>query len=920
MARVKFVKDIYWLNQTSTVVDDGSLASSATNNLCRKINQTLGHIESQGFYDELYCRIEQTEDIPEKVRVVYDLFASVNCLITMSINGVQVFSKSLNSPETGTTTYTLSPAEVQTVKQSRNNIYYDMVLITFSGLSFGTKRINSLEVYYESDTGATYNNHETAVGSAIRYAHSTGMTTTNWTSYTNLARPTSSSANDATPITYVTENTSGSCLTLPFNVSGAFSTPTTIQRSFLNLRYSQSGTFPTARTDCFSAYATFTSGNTPFMWGKGFTIEPSSSGFQVGTVPMYFVRGSGADLYYNSSTSFSGFDMKFIGLPSGMKISAMELLLYEEPNTSIDMHTLCSVLTTVDNKYPASDSYNFTSGKNRFKSVNSSGIFDIGQWLFPPSGLTSDTGRTGGLSNSGVPYWDNYFNKRISSYSTHNGCYNNAMFLKNSYLTIPNINLSGDFSLLVQLSSSGNTYNYFGNTGNVLTKYNHLNEREFELNCLGNIFEFVVYNVSGAYVGFEMPATANSQLLIMNNSSGDYHVAVGAHSNGMNQFTTYGQIATNKARTAGNLVLFSGFYGYLHELSIASRNIGQNFFSDTRHNYHEYLRGSGIYIHVPTTSNYLNTDYALVMESAQVHNPYFNQFIGDPSGIYIDIDYENITNNPSGVSISGCYYNGASSTSNNYYFNFNKHLPSGSGTARLYAQNYVNNNPTSASGLDYDLMSFWLYGPQNSNYTNFKLKTVSITYEGWADNPVVTEDVDFHTSGEQLGFGSLNFFEYSKMGSSGVDFFVNGYSPTNSGVNFHTMSTATNTSGINLYTSASLNGYSMLNMSISGTTPTPLSSGLEFFQFATTNSSLIKTVPFTIDSEVDSPNIINFFTQNAKDNLLDSINFYIKSEAVYNKSVEMFMPNTLSGVDYSVPFYVQAAYSGLTGNINMGTK
>lgn len=937
MARVKFVKDLWWLNG-SLFEDELGNVSSAVNNICKKLNQTAGSIVCPTSTASFYCRIEDTEDIPEKVRVVFNGSSSISGTITILINDITVYSKTFIGATTDTQTTTLSNADLLEVIKSRKNLNYDAVKITVAGS--GSKTLTSIEIYYESDTSATYNNHEAITNANTKYAYPTYPShtdVTHWTGASGIAWSTSSSANDSNAITQTREITDGSTsLDLRFNISGSYTRPTTIQRAFLNFRYNQSGTQNSAQSDFFSVYATspkLNNSEAPFMWGKGFPIEPSSSGFRVGTVPMYFINQEKSSKYFNTSSLFDYFDVKFIGLPSGLKISAMEMLLYDEPDNLLPMHTLSEVSHIEDTKYPIDDnSGSSTTGRNRFKAINSDSFFDIGFWALYPSGTVSNTNISGTLSKT-PEYWDNYYNSQIQSYSAHNDCYNNAILMSGNQMTLSGMNLNGNFSVYMQISSSGDSLAFF-NDGNLLTKYNAFNQPELKIDCYNHNFRITAYDDFGSSDVIEIPASSNNQLVLTNSNVSGTHTIRAYHGEGNEELSLHDTMLIQRTRSSGNIILFSGLVGYLHEFGFASRAINAVEFSNTRHKYQDYLRGSGIQINIPSTSGVLEDMYYLAFNRPDVHNssfyqmnsPYYysyNTVAGNPSGFYFDIEYESTTNNPSGIGLSGIYYNGYNESSNNFAVGFTTQLASGVGTKRLYSNIFENrwiHNPDLTNYYEYT--RFHVNNQRVDGYYsgNLKIKSFSVTYDGWQTLPTGFNYVNFVTLGEQRTYSNLDFYLHSNMNTSGVDFFTSAKQGISGYLDFYTGSSLLSSGIFTGYVYGAQVSREPINFFTEGTTPVSVTSGVNFYQYSTTNPSLFKSVDLFTESELDDRNAINMYIGSAQDETEDSINFYVQSDSVYNKSVEMYVANNRSGVDYSLNFYAQANYSGLTSDINMSVN
>lgn len=943
MARVKFVRDLWWLNG-SLYQDELGNITSVTNNICKKLNQASGSITAPAGTGSFYARIEDTETIPERVRVIFEGDSAAASTITILINNITVYSHSWSGAVINEQSVTLSNADLLELIKSRKNLNYDAVKITLTG-GGSTKTLTSIEIYYESDASATYNNHEAIPNANIKYAYPTyptysSNTNSHWQltgSSSGLAFPTSSSVNDSNPISQTNEITNNAAsLDLRFNISGSYTRPTTIQRAFLNFRYNQSGTQTTALTDFFSAYVTSPKieySATPIMWGKGFPIEPSSSGFRVGTVPLYFIDGTSSSKKFNTSALFDYFDVKFIGLPSGIKISAAEVLLYDEPDNQLPMHTLSKVDHVIDTKYPSVDNItSSTTGRNRFKSIDSDSFFDVGFWSLYPSGTVSNTNISGTLSK--VPeYWDNYYNSRISSVSSHNMAYNNAILMSGNQMTLSGLNINGSCSIYIQTSSSGSSFNYMPD-GNLFTKYSSTNNPEIEIRSYNENFRILAYDDFGSISYTDVPQSSNNQILLVNTLTSGNHALAVYHGNGNATLSHRDTLNVTRARSSGNIILFSGLVGYLHEFGFASRAINPTGFSYSRHKYHEYLRGSGIQINIPNTSGLINDHYYLSFARPNTHNESFYQYnspyyyaydtvAGNPSGFYFDIEYESTTNNPSGIGLSGLYYNGSNESTNYFAVGFETLLPSGTGTKRLYS-NIKENRIVHASDLVnyYEYIRFHVNNQQLGGYynSNLKINSFSVTYDGWQTTPTGYNYINLVTAGAQNPYNAVDFYLHSQSMQDGVDFFTSAKQGMSGYLDFYIGSSILSSGITEFFVEGREIERQPINFYTEGTTAESLASGVNFYQYSSSNSGMFKSADFYTLSELDDDGAINFYVGSSQEEIEDSINFYVNTDSVYNKSIEMYVANNRSGVDYSLNFYTETGQSGLTSNINMSVN
>ena len=982
MARLRFIRDIWWLN--SGVTDDTGASSTASYNICNKLNDASGALRFNGNTSSFFTRTIETDVKPEKIRIVCDRSYAGGSQIQLiiKVNDVIVYDETFTSiganPRTETTT--LTAEEIVEVTKNRHSLHYNVVEIEAIYDSPGANLlINNVELHYESDTSATYNNHKSLGTSNTKYIypkkHSFPISQYqgDWKNSSGgsgnieqyIQGPTSSSSTESTYIVSSGEpawfnygSWSGpiySNLEFAINDSGYYIKPTQIERAFLNLRYNQSGNQINAQSDSFNVtvYSNkVDDGEIPYMWGPGFGIEPSSSGYLVGTTPLYYIRGSGSDIYYNTSSLIRDSIFKFTGLPSGLKIAAAEVLYYTEPDDILLMHTCCDVGFKSNSQYP----YITQTGKNRFKSVNTNNFFDVGFWQLNPSSIISNTSLSGTLLNQPL-FWHNYYHQQISAYANHNHCYYNSMFLdENNQITLSGINLDEDFTIYLQLSSSGSTNHSISNNGNILTKYGPTNNVQLEIFAENSDIHLRVFDSFGDDQGRFCNSSSNNQIIITNELLMGTNNLKLYFSDGNEDFLEQDfPIEINKAVGAGNIILCSGIYAYLHEFGFASQAINITEFNKTRHNYAEYLMGSGVVLNVPSMSGSMVENFSMNFSGSilspnfyQYHTPMifsYDTYLTNPSSIRFTINYENATNAINGLNFSGYYLNGYNESNNELFVRFNKNLPSGNATVTFGPSEWENRYVYQSSILFQNGLNLNLNQELNNHQTNFKLKSFIVSYDGWYLPATGVNMFPMYTIGVDRPSNNLDFYLQNQLATSGIDFYIAGKEFSNNFVNFHTISTVLSSGYFDFTTSGKYIATDSINLYLSGLTPPMDSKSLDmvinglmigdydvynevynppyfplyFYSGGTTQGGMFGTFNMYIGSVVDPLSSINMFIGSSMEETEDSINLFVDGSITEDKHIDMFLHNTHSGDFYDFTMFMQVPQSGSTSDINMYT-
>lgn len=971
VVKLNFIRDL-WKNNHSSIIDDDSFSSIVSRNICTKLNQVSGHINFNQTTSGFYSVLDNVAIIPSYITVDSTAVAGhvTDFRLEITLNDVLLathFYEVGNTSKSSSKTVSVND-RVKLVRNFHGTNNYVKLQCFGSGAPDSFK-IETVNINY---SGLNYDNsYSSPTPEIVSFYPKTVLSSNtvnnsgiNPTDGSYLSGPTNTSGTDHTWV-YRNSDTNSTIsgiifdtnsLDLYFDTSGYFhnsNSTRNIDKAIFSLRYAN-GSGDNTNIQTFSSVRLYSDTFGEIGYGSGFHMHyTNDSGFTRVDTAVAFLENEYPSGKFGNTNFLSNFKIKLDDVPPNAKISAAQLDLYLSNDDILCMNMPAQVYHDRGSKNPYETTFD-NSGYNRLREKS----YD--QLLFDIAYKPLHIGDTIDNKNFGTPlFWKNYYEQRINSYTYHNHRYNNSLYLQENEHIFETFDSSYNYSVLLQCSTSGN-YSYLNGdpASTVLSKYNGINDPEFLLNIENTSFQFISYDNAGTPAVTNFPSYSNNLILITKNEDAGSDTLEVYTSDGVGNLSRVANHIGNLRSGSGTLYIggsgLTDFAGYVHEYGISSRYLSEedvDDFTRSRNRISSVLSdSSGLVLKTGNISGNLTDNFNIYFAPNSLDQPTIHQFhtpmifayntlLTNPSAFTFVLDYENYTNNPSGMIVSGYYLDNRYLNNEVISVGFKKTLASGAGTVEIGPSEYSNIysiDPTRLNDSQY--LELYLNSPNNQNYSqDFRINSFNVSFDGWYVPPTGILAINFTTKGNTVHNDSFDMYLQNQVSSSGLDFYLQGHQAVNNYTNFHMLGTILEQSGMDMYMVGQQVGYDdfdmlvkgpipypegsvpnegTINLFTEGTTPTPFSGDIELFTEGTSVSGTRDKLDFIIISDFDYNSNINLYISSSMEELEDSINMYTPCSNETVQMFNMFMFNQHSGVDYELDFSMYSAYN-MSGYLNM---
>jgi len=999
MSRLRLIKDSLY-NASSFVLDETGTQTSANYRVCHNLNQSSGYVNfKSGGLREFYCIPDQNNTVPEQVYTKVSFLSGFqyDFDFDLKINNVSLYSTTFNTSgpyelvdgeyqvsQSGyfTPSFSQLNALVTNKDLTKTKIRHDIVKVTVNPSDVTPALDNKLRQLEINFSGSVYSSYNSLTPEIYSFYPSLVEGAVNNSGVNNsdasfVAGPTNTSGADGTWIYNPVNNSisesgylyNNSYIDFYFNTSGIFNqnnNTRTIDKCIFSIRANNSSGNISNNQDWCSLGLFLDEFSNCVGFGSGFHVQ-NQGGFTRLASDLSFSRSGLPNSYLSTSDLMDNFFVRLYQPPRDTKISSAQIDLYCSNDDMLCFNIQAHVNNRVNNLNPKA-SFSINSGRNRIKqSGYDNEFFNI---AYKPLN-----------SGDSVPIsyypsvWSNYYNEEIDSYQYHNKAYKNYLYLEQDNNIVESIDTLNDYTVMLHCSTSGN-YNYLKSSygATLLEKYTGTT-LDFKLSVEDEQLNFIARNNFGSYNYANIDSYPNSMIIITGQRLGPLNKVDVYISTGDIDFYNAYSSSSVAPGGVGNLYIggsgLTDFKGYIHEYGISdsySEAADINNLYVSRFNLSEVLAsGNHIQLESKNINKVINDSFFVNLETmAEKESLYenrpsifaYNTLLTGPENYLVNINYELVSNNPSGLNLSGYYNEGFLTNGVGFYFdntlNFQTHLANGSGLLEVQPFTYAANRNRPQTDFNYPTyINFNLNSYNNSNHDyNLVIKDVFLSFNGWYINQTGVQPISFVTEGYTYQDDSLDFYLHNAVSSSGVDFYLKGQDASNNYVNFYTNGSIIQQSGItfntiggqvsfddlDLYSSGPVLNISNINLFIEGTTPEETSESFNIslqslfseigwdniyydeygypYYYGDSAYGVFSSVGFSINSEFNPEGSINLYIDASTEETEDSINLFVEGNITTDGHFNMFMPNIQSNARYQLDFFLPSAYSQ-SGNINM---